>query len=94
MPKEKALTYEIKIPDHVLTRVVDGELIILDLNRGVYCGLDEIGALFWTELSKGKNMDDAIDRLLETYDVSRATLKADLQSLLEDLTSKNLVEIL
>ena len=88
------MTYKIKIPDHVLTRVVDGELIILDLNRGVYCGLDEIGALFWTEMSDGRSLEDAINLLLETYDVSRATLETDLHNLLEDLKSKNLVEIL
>lgn len=85
---------KIKIPDHVLTRLVDGELIILDLNRGVYCGLDEIGAILWSELSLGKTMDECIDHLIETYEVSRETLKKDLGDLLEYLKSKDLVEIL
>lgn len=64
---------------------VGEELVLLDLNRGVYYGLDPIGARVWQLLTEGVEEGEIVDRLTEEYDVKRETLAADLERLIAEL---------
>jgi hypothetical protein len=81
------------IPDHVLTRAVDGELVLLNLDNEEYYGLDEVGAAIWGALVASPTIDDAVVGLLDQFDVDAATLTRDIETLLEDLSTRGLVEL-
>lgn len=74
---------------------VAGEIVILNHSKGAYYGLDEVGALVWDSLEKGPQ---TIDSLCETvsgeYDIDNESCKNDIDSLLQDLVSEKLVEII
>jgi len=82
----------VKSSPHVFAREFDGDLVLLDLARGDYYGLDALGARLWHGLMAGRTVADIAAELEPEYDVEPATLRRDLLDLLEDLAAKGLVE--
>lgn len=81
-----------KVAQHVYAREFDGDLVLLDLGRGQYYGLEPIGARLWNGLAMGRTVADVAVELEGEYEVTPATLRADLLDLLRDLAEKGLVE--
>ncbi|MBW2734524.1 MAG: PqqD family protein [Deltaproteobacteria bacterium] len=79
------------VPEHVLTRELDGELVILDLHSESYLGLDAVGTRIWQLLASTDSIEAVFEQLLEEYEVEAETLRADLVELLEDLCGRGLV---
>jgi hypothetical protein len=75
----------------VHTRLFDGELVILDMNRGEYLSLDAIGSTLWSGLEAGKSVDDVAKEIVVKYDVALEQARLDLESLLADLVEHGLV---
>lgn len=71
-----------------------GEAIILNLDSGVYFGLDEVGARIWALLSqKPQHFSDLHRCLLEEYEVDSDTCEQDLTELLLAMKSASLIEV-
>jgi len=90
---ETTLSRRITVPDHVLCRQIEGEMVILDLDEEKYFGLDDVGTAMWQALTETGSGSQALDRLLEEYAVDRATLAADLVRLLERLHELSLLTL-
>jgi len=88
-----SLTARIIIPDDVLVQELQGESVLLNVNTENYYGLDEVGTRMWMVLSESPSIADAIDKLLEEYEVERATLESDVIDLLNKLLEKKLIEL-
>lgn len=80
------------VSSDVLFQEVAGETVLLDLNSESYFGLDEVGTRIWALLNEGRTPGDMVAVLLEEYEVDRATLEADVRSLLESLLEAGLLE--
>ncbi len=83
----------VRVPEHVLTRPVDNELVLLNLDTEQYFGLDEMGMAMWTAVTTQATIGDAVDRLLEEFEVDRETLLGDVEMLLQKLSERGLVEL-
>jgi hypothetical protein len=83
---------KIRIPGGVIHKTVGDEIVLLDLDRGVYYGLDQVGARVWELVEADHTLPDIIDILLEEYEVTRAELERDVTTLLEQLTARGLIE--
>lgn len=79
------------IPDHVLTRQIDAETIILDMNRSVYCGLDDVGTRFLKLIQENKPLSEVLTCLYDEYDVPKLELENDIKDFVADLLEKNLI---
>ena len=79
------------MPDGVLVQELQGESVLLNVNTEYYYGLDEVGTRMWTVLSEAPSIADAIDTLLDEYEVERATLESDVSDLLNELLKKKLI---
>ena len=75
----------------VIVREVGDEFVILDLERGVYYGLQDVAAQIWRSLTSGHSISETVDALLSEYDVDRAQLEQDLARLIEVLREAGLV---
>jgi len=75
----------------VIAKMVGSEMVLLDYDRGIYYGLNPVGARVWQLLSDGEASDRIIGLLADEYDVARETLEADVAALLRDLEAKGLV---
>lgn len=80
-----------RVSDRVLSRVLDGEAVLLDLAAGSYLGLDEVGTAIWSGLEEGLPAGAILARILERYDVAEAVARDDLARLLGELEARGLI---
>lgn len=81
---------KLTINDTVVCAELDDEMVLLNVETGIYFGLDAVGTRIWTLLTEGATEDEIVTRLLDEYEVSPADLSADVSSFLDDLQSKGL----
>ncbi len=81
----------VHIAKDVHVREFDGELVILDLAKGDYFGVTEIGARLWRGLASGKSPLEVAREIGPEYDVEAAVFLADLVALTNDFASRGLV---
>jgi hypothetical protein len=74
-------------------RQFDDEVIVLDLGKGDYFSLDEVGARVWLGLASGLTPKDVAISLSGDYDVSEQRLLEDFLELIEELRQAGLVHI-
>jgi coenzyme PQQ synthesis protein D (PqqD) len=84
----------VEIGPSVIYRDVSGEVVLLNLQSGVYYGLDPVGSRMWQLLMEQRPLDDVCSVMLEEYDVTVDVLRADLSRLVDELASKGLVTVL
>jgi hypothetical protein len=77
--------------EHVFAREFDGEIVLLDLERGEYYGLDALGARLWRGLGAGQTPRQVAEEAAPEYDVELDTLVHDLVRLARDLEARGLV---
>ena len=80
-----------KPADGVVFKQVGDELVLLDFDRGIYYGLDPIGARMWQLLAAGQSADAAVEVLVDEYDVSREEVMRDLDRLISELREQRLL---
>jgi hypothetical protein len=80
--------------DHTTSAEVDGESVILDLDGGVYYGLNSSGSRIWKKLQEKKTIEELIDEITKEYDVGRSECEDDIFSLVQDLRENNLINII
>ena len=81
----------VAINPSVIYRELAGEVVLLNLQSGVYYGLDQVGSRVWQLLMQSRGVDDVCAALLDEYDVSAETLRADVERLVGELSDKGLV---
>ena len=72
---------------------LSGEAAILNLNNGVYYGLDAVGARVWQLIQAPVRVTEVRDALLERYEVEAERCEQDLLELLSEMAEQGLVEI-
>lgn len=70
-----------------------GEAIILELNAGMYYGLDPIGTRIWTLIQEPIALSSLRDSLLAEYEVDHDRCERDIIKLLTELEAHRLVKI-
>jgi hypothetical protein len=86
-------TTRVTVPDRILFRDLAGEAVILDLESGLYYGLNETGTRMWSLLVQHQQVEPAFSSLLEEYDAPREQLQEELWGFVETLASRKLLEI-
>jgi hypothetical protein len=86
------LEQRFRCPEHVHTRRFDREVIVLDLARGEYFALDEVGGVVWDQLVARKSPAEISEHLTAKYDVSLDTARSDVERLVRELIAAGLLE--
>ena len=81
------------MPDHVVTRLVDGMTVLLDVDSGRTFSLDDIGTRAWQVLIEAPTIQVAVDQLQREYDAEPGELERDLLALIDRLASAQLVQL-
>ena len=81
----------VRVGKNVHVREFDGEMVLLDLDRGEYFGLDALGCRVWKSLAEGKSLAEIADDLAPEHEVEPERLLADLLALVNDLLARGLV---
>jgi hypothetical protein len=80
------------IPTHVVSRHVEDDLILLDLESGIYFALDTVGARIWALVADGASLAAVRDTMLEEFNVEAETLERDIRALMSELAQRKLIE--
>jgi hypothetical protein len=79
--------------ESVVGAELDGEAVLLNVDTGVYFGLDALATRIWNLITQGATEDQIVNHLLEEYEAERAQLSADTAEFLELLVAKGLARI-
>jgi len=79
--------------EHQTSAEVDGESVILDLEEGIYHGLNPVGARIWSEIQEPTPVEEITAAISAEYDVDTEQCREDVISLLRDLKENGLIEI-
>lgn len=70
-----------------------GEVVILHLKKGVYYGLDEVGARIWELIQEPRTVGYVQEVLMAEYDVEAECCERDLLDILKHLASEDLITV-
>ncbi len=84
----------LRIKNQVLSKTIQNDQILLDLDKGNYFGLDETGAWVWDQLKTGTTLDVLVNKLVTVYDVKESVAKNDVGVFIEELRAHDLLESL
>lgn len=82
------------IPNHVIVRRIADEAVLLNVATEHYYSLDSVGYSMLLHSTSGATLADAVEALLEEYEVDREQLVADFTALLNRLLEAGLIEMI
>jgi coenzyme PQQ synthesis protein D (PqqD) len=86
-----ASTDQFLVHPSVITRELSGETVLLNLESGVYYGLDTVGTRVWQLITQGRTIANVCDTMVEEYDVAPDVLHADVTRLVGELRDRGIV---
>ena len=72
---------------------LNGEKVMMNLQKGQYFALNDVGSRIWDIIQKAITAKDIINTLLDEYEVDAATCEATVLSFLEKLNDAELISI-
>jgi hypothetical protein len=88
-----SLDNRVTIHADAVFRELDGEAVILQLEAGMYFGLDPVGTRLWQLIEAHGQLRPVLDAALEEFDVPPDVLERDLIELVSGLSEKQLVVV-
>jgi len=70
---------------------LEGETVILDMEKGLYFGLNKVGSAIWKLVEQQKTSSAIIASLLINYSVDQATAVKEVSSLMRELEARGLI---
>ena len=89
---ELTLETRLSAPAHVVSRAVDEETVLLNLESGLYFGVDKVGQRIWQLVGDGKTLDRVVDTIVAEYEVEPAQAEGDVLEFAGTLLEKGLLE--
>jgi hypothetical protein len=77
----------------VLAAEVDGEIVMMSIEKGSYFGLDDIGSDIWRRIDPPCSFVELIDRLAGDYAAEREIIAADVRALLLRMAAQDVVKL-
>jgi hypothetical protein len=77
---------------NIVSEIIDGEAIIMDLSSGRYFSADGVGAVIWDAMVCGFEVPQIKQRILQSYALDAAGLDADFEDFADALLANKLVE--
>ena len=88
---ELSLRHSITVAPDIVFREVDGEAVILNLESGIYFGLDQVGTRIWQLIQAHGSLQKVFETMCDEFDVGSDALERDLLGLMGELCAKGLV---
>jgi hypothetical protein len=86
-----AATAQFAVHPSVLCRELSGETVLLNLESGVYYGLDAVGTRVWQLLVQGHTISHICETMLDEYDVAPDVLRDDVMRLVSELRERGII---
>jgi Coenzyme PQQ synthesis protein D (PqqD) len=87
------LTAQVRLAKDVLIQKVGDDAILLNLNTENYFSLDEIGTRMINTLQESDSVKQAVQKLVEIYEVEESKLTSDAIRLVEECEQYGLLQV-
>ena len=85
------LDHTVRVGDDTVFRELGGEAVLLQLEAGMYFGLDPVGTRLWHLMAERGRLRDVFEAAQEEFEVDPVTLERDLLALAQQLAEKKLI---
>ena len=85
------LDTKLSIPPQVMSRLVGDETVLLDLESGMYFGLDGAGKRIWESIGEGLTLGEIAARIVSEYEVEEEQARTDLIQFASELLERGLL---
>lgn len=86
------LDSRLRVPEHVVYRDFGDETVVLNLDSGMYHGLNTTAARMLAVVGESATVDAAIERLVTEFEQPREVIETDLLGLCRALSERGLIE--
>ncbi|MFO7926258.1 MAG: PqqD family peptide modification chaperone [Halobacteriota archaeon] len=86
-------TTTVRASEHPTTTTVDGELMLLNTETGMYQGLTGVGPRVWELLREPTTVQRVVETLTDEYDVTDETCERDVLEFVRTMAEEELVEV-
>ena len=77
---------------HAVGKELDGETVLLNLETGLYFGLNDVGSLVWRLLGQGGQTPRSLsEAVCAEYAADQTEVARDVEALLQDLQENGLL---
>jgi len=83
--------YQVSLSPRVIFQELKGEAVLLDLEKEVYFGLDEVATALWRQLQHNPDLNAACESMLGEFAVEPVQLQRDIFAFLTQLVDAGLV---
>ena len=90
--KELTLDDHVAVADAVVSRELDNEAVLLNLDTGIYFGLDPVATDMWRAIRSAGALQDVYETVRAQYDAEPAVLRNDLLQLVNQMLAKGLLQ--
>ena len=80
------------IPETVLVQEVAAETVLMDMDKGAYYELNEMGAVMLKRLRETGDPSQIAKTLIKEFDVSESVLDRDIRKIILDLERNGLIQ--
>jgi hypothetical protein len=84
----------VKINDGLIWREDGGDVVVVNVEKGVYLGINGAGGQMWRELVEHGSLEKTFESLQDQFDVEPDELRRDLDDLVRQLVEKGLVQLI
>ena len=77
--------------DEVVSKVIDGEAIVINLSNGIYYSMDKVAAIVWDLIDRQVSVQTIVDEVASRYDVAPAQAATDVEKLVGQLVEEKLI---
>jgi hypothetical protein len=81
------------IEQNVMSSMIENEVVLLNIKRGLYFSLNSVGSYIWQLLDKPTSVTDIIAQVRSTYDAPEEEVEADVLALLRDFEQEGLIAV-
>ena len=73
------------------TTDIDGDKVMMDLEKGQYFALNSVASRIWEEIQSPVKLSSVVDILLQEYEVDRETCEKNVIEFIEGLNNAGLL---
>ena len=83
----------VKRSSDIIASEVDGEVVMMSVDKGMYFGMDSIGGDIWKKLEEPKTISRICEELNQEYAAELNTIQKDVNLFMKDLLDQNIIEL-
>ena len=80
----------VRVDPSLIVEEIEGQLLVLDMARNVYFGLNPVGLTIWRGLERGEDVEALTAAVMTAFEVDAPRARHDVESFLRQLIARGL----